>query len=117
MTRAAVQADLGGRTTKVLVFVRRRLALRSLPFLIPAGLVIGLFIAFGHVGLDYNDFVKVDQQFFRPAEVDLLVGDAGKARATLGWEPEVSFASLVEMMVDADVELVAWQKFDDDRRR
>ena len=74
-------------------------------------------VAFGHVGLDYNEFVKVDQQFFRPAEVDLLVGDASKARAELGWQPEVNFADLVKMMVDADLELVAWQKFDEERRR
>ena len=74
-------------------------------------------VAFGHVGLDYNDFVKVDQQFFRPAEVDLLVGDASKARDKLGWEPSVTFAGLVTMMVDADLELVAWQKLDEERRR
>jgi GDPmannose 4,6-dehydratase len=74
-------------------------------------------LAFGHVGLDYNDFVVVDQQFFRPAEVDLLVGDASKARDALGWVPEVRFGDLVTMMVDADMEMVAWQKFDEDRRR
>jgi GDPmannose 4,6-dehydratase len=67
-------------------------------------------LAFGHVDLDYNDFVEIDERFFRPAEVDLLVGDATKAKEKLGWTPEVSFASLVQMMVDADLEYVAWQK-------
>ncbi|MGV8083265.1 MAG: GDP-mannose 4,6-dehydratase [Coriobacteriia bacterium] len=60
-------------------------------------------IAFGRVGLDYNEFVKVDQQFVRPAEVDLLLGDPAKAKTALGWEPKVSFRELVEMMVDADL--------------
>ena len=60
-------------------------------------------IAFGHAGLDWKQYVKQDQRFFRPAEVDLLVGDATKARQKLGWEPKVSFAQLVKMMVDADL--------------
>jgi GDPmannose 4,6-dehydratase len=72
-------------------------------------------LAFGHVGLDYNDFVRVDQRFFRPAEVDLLVGDPSKARRQLGWEPKVSFRELLEMMVDADMDLVGWQKLDSER--
>ena len=59
--------------------------------------------AFRRVGLDYREFVKQDPRFFRPAEVDLLVADPSKARAKLGWEPETSFAKLVEMMVDADL--------------
>jgi GDPmannose 4,6-dehydratase len=67
-------------------------------------------LAFGHVGLDYQDHVVVDERFMRPAEVDLLVGDASKARDLLGWEPEVSFRGLVERMVDADVDLVQWQQ-------
>jgi GDPmannose 4,6-dehydratase len=66
-------------------------------------------VAFDHAGLDYNDFVVVDERFFRPAEVDLLVGDASKARRVLKWEPHVGFADLVRMMVDADLELVARQ--------
>ncbi len=74
-------------------------------------------VAFNHVGLDYEDFVSIDERYFRPAEVDLLVGDATKARDTLGWEPQVSFAELVRMMVDADLELASWQKLDDERRR
>ena len=61
-------------------------------------------IAFGHAGLDWKQYVTQDQRFFRPAEVDLLVGDATKARKKLGWEPKVSFAALVKMMVDADMD-------------
>jgi len=60
-------------------------------------------IAFGHVGLDWNDYVIQDDRFYRPAEVDLLIGDPGKAVAALGWKPRTSFAALVEMMVDADL--------------
>ena len=60
--------------------------------------------AFSHVGLDYREFVKQDPKFFRPAEVDLLVADPEKARAKLGWQPQVTFKQLVEMMVDADLE-------------
>jgi GDPmannose 4,6-dehydratase len=59
--------------------------------------------AFAHVDLEYRDFVVQDERFMRPAEVDLLVGDASKARARLGWTPEVSFRALVHMMVDADL--------------
>jgi GDPmannose 4,6-dehydratase len=67
-------------------------------------------IAFGRVGLDYRDYVVTDERFFRPAEVDLLVGDPSKAKQKLGWVPETSFEQLVEMMVDADMELIAKQK-------
>jgi GDPmannose 4,6-dehydratase len=63
--------------------------------------------AFAHVGLDYREFVKVDRQYFRPTEVDILVGDASKAERVLGWKPKVRFAELVERMVDADLE---WMK-------
>ena len=63
-------------------------------------------IAFGCVGLKWEDYVRVDPAFFRPAEVDLLIGDASKAQKKLGWKPEVSFAELVRMMVDADLERV-----------
>jgi GDPmannose 4,6-dehydratase len=62
-------------------------------------------LAFGHVGLDYRDYVAQDERFMRPAEVDLLVGDPAKAREVLGWRPETSFEQLVEMMVDADLQL------------
>jgi GDPmannose 4,6-dehydratase len=61
-------------------------------------------IAFGHAGMNYEDFVVQDKAFYRPAEVDLLVSDSGKARAALGWKPRVGFEDLVRMMVDADVE-------------
>jgi GDPmannose 4,6-dehydratase len=60
-------------------------------------------IAFEHVGLQWEDHVLVDEQFFRPAEVDLLIGDPAKARATLGWKPEVGFEALIRMMVEADL--------------
>ncbi len=63
-------------------------------------------IAFGCVGLDWRDYVVVDPALFRPAEVDLLVGDASKARAMLGWEPTVSFEEMIELMVDADIRLL-----------
>jgi GDPmannose 4,6-dehydratase len=63
-------------------------------------------LAFSHVGLDYEEYVVQDEQFFRPAEVDLLVGDSSKARASLGWKPKVDFPGLVRMMVDADIELL-----------
>lgn len=60
-------------------------------------------IAFQHVGLDYRNYVEVDERFFRPAEVDSLVGDASKARSLLGWKPNYSFTQLVQEMVDADL--------------
>ncbi len=63
--------------------------------------------AFSHVGLDYRDYVVQDPRFFRPAEVDLLVADASRARQTLNWQPRVTFAELVQMMVDADLKRVA----------
>jgi GDPmannose 4,6-dehydratase len=60
-------------------------------------------IAFRHVGLDWQTYVREDPSLKRPAEVDLLIGDASKARAKLGWKPRVSFPQLIGMMVDADV--------------
>jgi GDPmannose 4,6-dehydratase len=60
-------------------------------------------VAFGVVGLNYEEFVNVDQSFIRPAEVDLLVGDASKAHQVLGWECVTDFYALIEMMVDADL--------------
>jgi GDPmannose 4,6-dehydratase len=60
-------------------------------------------IAFGHAGLDWTKYVRIDPAFLRPAEVDHLIGDATKARTVLGWEPDVDFKGLVAMMVDADV--------------
>lgn len=61
-------------------------------------------VAFNYVGLDWRKHVVQDPKFFRPAEVDLLVADASKARAKLGWQPKVTFKQLVHMMVDADLE-------------
>lgn len=61
-------------------------------------------VAFSYVGLDWREFVVQDPRFMRPAEVDLLVGDSSKARVKLGWEPSVTFAELVRIMVDADLE-------------
>ena len=63
-------------------------------------------LAFSHLGLNYEDHVVVDEQFFRPAEVDLLVGDYGKAKRVLAWEPSTSFEDLVTMMVEADLALL-----------
>jgi GDPmannose 4,6-dehydratase len=61
-------------------------------------------IAFGYVGLNYNDYVVQDERFYRPAEVDLLISDPSKARSVLGWEPAIGFKELVTMMVDSDIE-------------
>jgi GDPmannose 4,6-dehydratase len=60
-------------------------------------------LAFSEVGLNYQDYVKIDQSVYRPAEVDLLIGDASKARSVLGWSPTVNFASLIHEMIRADV--------------
>ena len=62
--------------------------------------------AFGHVGLDWQKHVEIDPRYFRPAEVDMLIGDYSKAKKQLGWEPKTRFADLVKLMVDADVELL-----------
>ena len=67
-------------------------------------------LAFSHVDLTWEDHVVIDERFFRPAEVDLLVGNPVRARAELGWEPHTSFPELVRMMVEADLELVARQQ-------
>ena len=61
--------------------------------------------AFGHLDLDYNDYVDIDQQLFRPTEVDTLSGDASKAETQLGWKPRVSFSELVRMMTEYDLQL------------
>jgi len=60
-------------------------------------------VAFGHAGLEWEKYVRIDEKLLRPAEVEHLIGDASKARAQLGWRPEVNFEQLVRMMVDADV--------------
>ncbi|MCD6327195.1 GDP-mannose 4,6-dehydratase [bacterium] len=64
-------------------------------------------IAFSHVDLDFKEHVKIDDRFIRPAEVDLLIGDATKAQDILNWKPQVMFDALVRMMVDADLELLS----------
>jgi len=66
--------------------------------------------AFGGVGLDYKDHVEIDRRYFRPAEVDLLLGDASRAKQELGWQPRVGFEELVEQMVEHDLELAAREK-------
>lgn len=63
--------------------------------------------AFTHVGLDWQEHVEIDPKYYRPAEVDMLVGDASKARNTLGWKPRTSFTELVSLMVDADCSLIS----------
>jgi len=60
--------------------------------------------AFGCVGLDWKEFVKVDPKYFRPAEVDRLLGNPAKAKAKLGWQPRVTFKELVRLMVEADLQ-------------
>ncbi len=64
-------------------------------------------IAFDQVGLDWEPYVVIDDAFKRPAEVDLLVGDASKAKRVLGWEPTTSFEELIRLMVDADLALLS----------
>ncbi|MEK7845349.1 MAG: GDP-mannose 4,6-dehydratase, partial [Nitrospinota bacterium] len=61
-------------------------------------------IAFGHLGLKWEDYVVIDPALLRPAEVDHLVGDYSKAKKELGWEPQVNFEKLIEMMVEADMD-------------
>ncbi len=61
--------------------------------------------AFGYVGLDYQEYVRIDEKYFRPTEVDYLLADPAKAKSLLGWEPRVRFSDLVRIMVDADLEL------------
>jgi GDPmannose 4,6-dehydratase len=61
--------------------------------------------AFGHAGLDWKPYVEIDPQYFRPTEVDYLLGDSTKARKALGWEPKTGFKQLVQMMVDSDLKV------------
>jgi GDPmannose 4,6-dehydratase len=70
---------------------------------------------FARLGLDCDDFIEIDPRYFRPAEVDLLLGDSTKARTRLGWQPKVSFDALVDMMVDADFRLAEKEKLLRDR--
>ncbi len=67
-------------------------------------------IAFAHVGLDWQSYVKQDPKFIRPAEVDVLLADPSKAKAKLGWEPQVEFEEMILRMVDADLERLATNK-------
>jgi GDPmannose 4,6-dehydratase len=60
-------------------------------------------VAFGYAGLDWKKYIKIDKKYFRPSEVDVLLGDPSKAKAKLGWEPKVSFEELAKIMVDADM--------------
>lgn len=60
-------------------------------------------IAFGHVGLDMNDYIRIDERYMRPAEVDVLLGNPAKAKAKLGWAPKTSLQELITMMVEADL--------------
>jgi GDPmannose 4,6-dehydratase len=65
-----------------------------------------LEIAFGRAGLDWQKYVEIDPRYFRPAEVDLLIGDYSKAKKQLGWEPKTTFKELATLMVDADIKLL-----------
>lgn len=66
---------------------------------------VGEFIelAFGHAGLNWKNYVKIDKTFYRPAEVHTLIGDYTKARKELKWKPSINFPNLVKMMIDADI--------------
>ncbi len=65
-----------------------------------------LDVAFGHAGLDWKKYVEIDPRYYRPAEVDYLIGDYSKAKKQLGWEPKTRFADLAKLMVDADIQLL-----------
>ena len=65
-----------------------------------------LEVAFSHAGLDWKQHVEIDPRYYRPAEVDLLIGDSGKAKRQLGWQPKTKFVDLAKLMVDADIELL-----------
>jgi GDPmannose 4,6-dehydratase len=69
-----------------------------------------LNVAFARAGLDPKKHVMFDERYLRPAEVDLLIGDASKAKKKLGWEPKVKFKQLAEIMVDADIQLLAEER-------
>jgi GDPmannose 4,6-dehydratase len=62
--------------------------------------------AFSHVGLDWTRYVEIDARYYRPAEVDMLVGNATKAKTRLGWKPRTQFLDLVKLMVDSDIQLL-----------
>jgi GDPmannose 4,6-dehydratase len=70
-----------------------------------------LEVAFSSLDLDYRDFVEFDTRYMRPSEVDVLLGDATKAREVLGWKPWVDFRGLVKMMIEHDLELARREKY------
>jgi GDPmannose 4,6-dehydratase len=72
--------------------------------------------AFGYVGLDWREYVRIDPRYFRPNEVDFLMADYGKARQVLKWEPRVYFKDLVRVMVDADLEMAGLESPGEGRR-
>ena len=63
-------------------------------------------VAFARLGLDWHQYVDIDPRYYRPAEVDLLIGDYAKAKTRLGWEPKTKFKELIELMVDADLRML-----------
>jgi GDPmannose 4,6-dehydratase len=65
---------------------------------------------FTKLDLDYNEFVSVDPRYFRPTEVDVLLGDASKAKKALGWKPKITFDALIDMMIATDMELAKKEK-------
>ena len=65
-----------------------------------------LDVAFGHAGMDWKPYVEIDERYYRPAEVDLLIGDYSKAKRQLGWAPKTKFVDLAKLMVDADIKLL-----------
>ncbi len=65
-----------------------------------------LEVAFGRLGLDWQKYVELDPRYYRPAEIELLIGDYGKAKRKMGWEPKMKFKDLIELMVDADLALI-----------
>jgi GDPmannose 4,6-dehydratase len=67
-------------------------------------------IVFAKLGLDYNKYVMVDHRYFRPTEVDVLLGDSAKAKNILGWQPKISFENLIDMMITADLEVAKKEK-------
>jgi GDPmannose 4,6-dehydratase len=72
---------------------------------------------FGHLDLDWQKYVEIDERYFRPAEVDLLLGDPAKAKKVLNWEPEVTFKALAKMMVEADMKIAEDEKILKDHKR
>ncbi len=75
-----------------------------------------LELAFSYLDLDYHDFVEFDTRYTRPSEVDVLQGDATKAREVLGWRPEVDFRGLIKMMIEHDRELARREKYNNSYR-